>query len=176
MHWIKAEMHEYILRNWRMVKIATTKGQRKLFFNLRSHKTAAHSLTPAEAEAMAQELGVKREEVLEMEARFSGQDIALDPVGDDGEEAYGPLAYLTNSEDEPAQILVQAESEQRANSGLLSALNSLDARSRHIVEARWLQEDDSATLHELAAQYNISAERVRQIEQKAFQKMKVALS
>ena len=176
MHWIKAEMHEYILRNWRMVKIATTKGQRKLFFNLRSHKTAAHSLTPAEADAMAQELGVKREEVLEMEARFSGQDIALDPVGEDGEEAYGPLAYLTNTEDEPAQILVQAESEQRASTGLVSALDSLDPRSRHIVEARWLQEDDNATLHELAAQYNISAERVRQIEQKAFQKMKVALS
>ncbi len=176
MHWIKAEMHEYILRNWRMVKIATTKGQRKLFFNLRSHKTASHSLTPTEAEAMAQELGVKREEVLEMEARFSGQDIALDPVGDDGEETYGPLAYLTNTEDEPAQILVQAESEQRASTGLVSALDSLDPRSRHIVEARWLQEDDNATLHELAAQYNISAERVRQIEQKAFQKMKVALS
>lgn len=175
MHWIKAEMHEYILRNWRMVKIATTKGQRKLFFNLRSHKPGLASLTPDEASAMATELGVKREEVLEMEARFSGQDVTLEPLGEDGEEGYGPLAYLTNAEDEPSQILARNENELRASTGLVSALDSLDARSRHIVEARWLREDENATLHELAAEYNISAERVRQIEHKAFQKMKVML-
>lgn len=175
MHWIKAEMHEYILRNWRMVKIATTKGQRKLFFNLRSHKPGLASLTPDEASAMANELGVKREEVLEMETRFSGQDVALEPVGEDGEEGYGPLAYLTNAEDEPSQILARNENELRASTGLVSALDSLDARSRHIVEARWLREDENATLHELAAEYNISAERVRQIEHKAFQKMKTML-
>jgi RNA polymerase sigma-32 factor len=175
MHWIKAEMHEYILRNWRMVKIATTKGQRKLFFNLRSHKTSSNSLSSDEATAMAKELGVKREEVLEMEARFSGQDINLEPLGDDGEDGYGPLAYLSNTEDEPSKILAQNESEQRISTGLMSALGTLDARSRHIVEARWLREEDTATLHDLAAEYNISAERVRQIEQKAFQKMKAAL-
>ena len=175
MHWIKAEMHEYILRNWRMVKIATTKGQRKLFFNLRSHKPGLNSLTPDEASAMAKELGVKREEVLEMEARFSGQDLTLEPLGEDGEEGYGPLAYLTNAEDEPSQILARNENELRTSTGLTSALDSLDARSRHIVEARWLRDDDNATLHELAAQYNISAERVRQIEHKAFQKMKAML-
>ncbi len=175
MHWIKAEMHEYILRNWRMVKIATTKGQRKLFFNLRSHKTGLNSLSPDEASAMAKELGVKREEVLEMEARFSGQDINLEPLGEDGEDGYGPLAYLTNAEDEPSKILARSENEQRASTGLTSALDSLDARSRHIVEARWLRENESATLHDLAAEYNISAERVRQIEQKAFQKMKAAM-
>ena len=175
MHWIKAEMHEYILRNWRMVKIATTKGQRKLFFNLRSHKTGLNSLSPDEASAMAAELGVKREEVLEMEARFSGQDVALEPLGEDGDDAYGPLAYLSNAEDEPSKILARNETEQRASTGLISALDSLDARSRHIVEARWLREDENATLHDLAAEYNISAERVRQIEQKAFQKMKAAM-
>ncbi|GBL45813.1 RNA polymerase sigma factor RpoH [Sulfuriferula multivorans] len=175
MHWIKAEMHEYILRNWRMVKIATTKGQRKLFFNLRSHKTGLNSLSPDEASAMAKELGVKREEVLEMEARFSGQDVTLEPLGEDGEDGYGPLAYLSNAEDEPSKILARNENEQRTSTGLMSALGSLDARSRHIVEARWLREDENATLHDLAAEYNISAERVRQIEQKAFQKMKAAL-
>ncbi|HUW28730.1 MAG TPA: RNA polymerase sigma factor RpoH [Sulfuriferula sp.] len=175
MHWIKAEMHEYILRNWRMVKIATTKGQRKLFFNLRSHKSGLNSLTPDEASAMAKELGVKREEVLEMETRFSGQDVALEPLGEDGEDGYGPLAYLTNTEDEPSQILARSENEERTSTGLRLALDSLDARSRHIVEARWLREDENATLHELAAEYNISAERVRQIEQKAFQKMKAAI-
>ncbi|MDR3390140.1 MAG: RNA polymerase sigma factor RpoH [Sulfuriferula sp.] len=176
MHWIKAEMHEYILRNWRMVKIATTKGQRKLFFNLRSLKTGSNSLTNSEADAMAETLGVKREEVLEMESRFNGQDITLEPLGEDGEEAYGPLAYLTDAEAEPSQILARAEHERLSSTGLVSALNSLDPRSRHIVEARWLREENPATLHDLAAEYDISAERVRQIEQKAIQKMKVALT
>ncbi|WP_124948764.1 RNA polymerase sigma factor RpoH [Sulfuriferula thiophila] len=176
MHWIKAEMHEYILRNWRMVKIATTKGQRKLFFNLRSLKTGSNSLTTSEADAMAETLGVKREEVLEMETRFNGQDVNLEPLGEDGEEAYGPLAYLTDPEAEPSQILAREQNEQLSSSGLVHALDSLDARSRHIVEARWLREDNPATLHDLAAEYDISAERVRQIEQKAMQKMKLALA
>lgn len=176
MHWIKAEMHEYILRNWRMVKIATTKGQRKLFFNLRSLKTGSNSLTTSEADAMAKTLGVKREEVLEMETRFNGQDVTLEPQGEDGEEAYGPLAYLTDSEAEPSQILAREEQERLSSTGLVDALDSLDPRSRHIVEARWLRENNPATLHDLAAEYDISAERVRQIEQKAMQKMRLALA
>lgn len=176
MHWIKAEMHEYILRNWRMVKIATTKGQRKLFFNLRSLKSGSNSLTPDEADEMAKTLGVKREEVLEMETRFNGQDITLEPLGEDGEEGYGPLAYLTDTEAEPSQILAREQNERLSSTGLVQALDSLDARSRHIVESRWLREDNPATLHDLAAQYDISAERVRQIEQKAMQKMKLALA
>jgi len=176
MHWIKAEMHEYILRNWRMVKIATTKGQRKLFFNLRSLKTSSNSLTTSEADAMAKTLGVKREEVLEMETRFNGQDITLEPLGEDGEETYGPLAYLTDTEAEPSQILARAQHERLSSTGLVQALDTLDPRSRHIVEARWLREDNPATLHDLAAEYDISAERVRQIEQKAMQKMKLALA
>jgi len=176
MHWIKAEMHEYILRNWRMVKIATTKGQRKLFFNLRSLKTGSNSLTTGEADAMAKTLGVKREEVLEMETRFNGQDVTLEPQSEDGEETYGPLAYLTDTEAEPSQILAREEQERLSSTGLVDALDSLDPRSRHIVEARWLREDNPATLHDLAAEYDISAERVRQIEQKAMQKMKLALA
>ncbi len=176
MHWIKAEMHEYILRNWRMVKIATTKGQRKLFFNLRSLKAGTNSLTHAEADTMAQNLGVKREEVLEMEARFNGQDVALEPAHEDGEDNFAPLAYLTDSEAEPSKILARAEYERLSSSGLVDALDSLDSRSRRIVEARWLNEANPSTLHDLAAEYNISAERVRQIEQKAMQKMKTALA
>ena len=175
MHWISAEMHEYIVRNWRMVKIATTKGQRKLFFNLRSMKTSGNSLTSSEVNDIAEKLGVKREEVLEMETRFSGQDMTLEPFNDDGEESYSPLAYLTDSEDEPSKILARTEHEHLSSTGLSNALAALDPRSRHIVESRWLREDNPATLHELAAEYSISAERVRQIEQKAMQKMKLAL-
>ncbi len=175
MHWIKAEIHEYILRNWRMVKIATTKGQRKLFFNLRSLKQESHSLTPAEADAMASELGVKRKEVLEMEARFSGQDMALDPAFEDGEEGFSPIAYLSDPEHEPTRILERAAFEHLSSTGLNQALQQLDERSRHIIEARWLNEENPATLHELAAEYAISAERVRQIENKAIQKLKASL-
>lgn len=175
-HWIKAEIHEYILRNWRMVKIATTKGQRKLFFNLRSLKQNSHSLTDAEAESMAQELNVKRAEVFEMEARFSGQDVALEPSYDDGEESYAPLAWLSDPEAEPSRILARTEYEHLSSSGLTHALSSLDDRSRRIVQSRWLNEDHAATLHELADEYGISAERVRQIEQKAMLKMKQQLA
>jgi RNA polymerase sigma-32 factor len=175
MHWISAEMHEYIVRNWRMVKIATTKGQRKLFFNLRSMKTGGNTLTPAEISEIAEKLGVKREEVLEMETRFSGHDMSLAPFDDDGEESYSPLAYLSDPEAEPSRVLARAEHDRLSSTGLNNALATLDPRSRHIVEARWLNEENPATLHELASEYSISAERVRQIEQKAMQKMKSVL-
>ena len=177
MHWIKAEIHEYILRNWRMVKIATTKGQRKLFFNLRSLKADnSHSLTGQEAETMASALGVRKEEVLEMEARFSGQDVSLDPVLDDGEEMHSPLAWLSDPDAEPTRMLEKAGYESLSGNGLVQALAELDPRSRRIIESRWLNDEQTATLHELAAEFGISAERVRQIENKALQKMRQALS
>src|SRR5437763_2852764 len=145
LHWIRAEIHEYILRNWRLVKIATTKAQRKLFFNLRSMKTSARSLTPAEAEAIAKELGVKPEEVVEMETRLSGQDIALDPQPGEEGEVMTPIGYLTGVDDDPVDILQNLETTANRSSGLRDALTKLDARSRRIIEARWLREDDQAT-------------------------------
>jgi len=145
LHWIRAEIHEYILRNWRLVKIATTKAQRKLFFNLRSMKATTAALTHAQADAIARELGVKPEEVLEMETRLSGGDVALDPTPED-EERVTPIAYLTDDEDEPVQILEKAETARNRSTGLRSAMAQLDARSRRIIEARWLREEDSATL------------------------------
>jgi RNA polymerase sigma-32 factor len=175
MHWIRAEIHEYVLRNWRLVRIATTKAQRKLFFNLRSLKKSLSSLTQGEAEAMAQQLGVTKQDVLEMETRMAGQDVALEPTMDDGEESYAPIAWLASAEDEPATQLAQAQIETLRSAGLTQALASLDPRSRHIVESRWLGEDGGATLHELAAEYGISAERVRQIEAKAMQKMRALI-
>jgi RNA polymerase sigma-32 factor len=171
-HWIRAEIHEYILRNWRIVKVATTKAQRKLFFNLRSLKTRLGSLGTAEAKAVAKQLGVKPEEVVEMETRLSGQDIALEPAGDDDEDSYSPIAYLAAENAEPGRLLEHEESERLRASGLAEALQSLDARSRRIIEARWLGETESATLHELADEFGVSAERVRQIEAKALGKMK----
>jgi len=176
MHWIRAEMHEFILRNWRMVKIATTKAQRKLFFNLRSLKTGHGSLSYEQIDAMAKQLGVKPEEVAEMETRLYGQDISLEPVGDDGEEGYGPLAYLTDADAEPALQLEREQTQRNRSAGLEKALKGLDDRSRRIIEARWLREQDTATLHELAAELGVSAERVRQIEAKALQKMKSVIS
>jgi len=174
-HWIKAEMHEYILRNWRLVKIATTKAQRKLFFNLRSMKRGLAPLTADDVERVAAELRVKPEEVVEMETRLSGQDVAFEAEHDD-EEAYAPANYLAADRDaEPLRMLEAKESETLRASGLDTALNSLDARSRRIVEARWLREKDPATLHDLAAEFNVSAERIRQIEAKALEKMRKAL-
>src|SRR5689334_12663583 len=174
-HWIKAEMHEYILRNWRLVKLATTKAQRKLFFNLRSMKKGLAPLTSADVSRVARELRVKPEEVVEMETRLSGQEVALEGDLDD-ESAYAPVNYLAADHDaEPLSVLEAKESEETRAAGLESALKSLDPRSRRIVEARWLREKDSATLHELAAEFNVSAERTRQIEAKAFQKMRQAL-
>lgn len=175
-HWIKAEIHEFILKNWRLVKIATTKSQRKLFFNLRSMKQSFASLTHKEANDIAIQLGVKPEEVLEMEMRMNGQDMALEGSHDDGEEAYAPIDWLADEQDEPVQRIEQRALENLQSEGLEFALESLDARSRRIVEARWLaDEGEGKTLHDLAAEFNVSAERIRQIEQKALQKMKTAL-
>jgi RNA polymerase sigma-32 factor len=171
-HWIKAEMHEYILRNWRMVRIATTKAQRKLFFNLRSMKQALGTLGPDEVKHIAKELNVKPEEVIEMETRIDGGDIALEPLGDDEDNNYGPLTYLADPAAEPAHQLEHKQLEDLREHGLNKALENLDERSRRIIQARWLGEDDARTLHDLAAEYGVSAERIRQIEQKAMQKMK----
>jgi RNA polymerase sigma-32 factor len=171
-HWIRAEMHEFILRNWRIVKIATTKAQRKLFFNLRSMKPGLNTLGSSEIQAMAKRLGVKAEEVVEMETRLGGRDIALEPLGDEEEEAYAPISYLTDPAAEPGRILEHKQTAQLKGQGLEKALTSLDARSRRIIEARWLREQDQATLHDLAAEFGVSAERIRQIENKAMQKMR----
>ncbi|GAA5169653.1 RNA polymerase sigma factor RpoH [Viridibacterium curvum] len=183
MHWIKAEIHEYILRNWRLVKIATTKAQRKLFFNLRSMRSqngeAPHNLTQDEASDIAQKLGVKTEEVFEMESRFAGGDVSLEGSGDDEDEhRIAPLAWLADSAPEPSEELATAQHERLQDEGLRNALASLDERSRAIVQRRWLIEDGelAATLHELAAEYGVSAERIRQIEVKAMQKMRGLLS
>ena len=174
-HWIRAEIHEYILRNWRIVKIATTKAQRKLFFNLRSMKKGLGSLTRDETDAMASELRVKASDVSEMEMRLGGQDVALEPVGEDEDDSFGPISYLSNADDEPGRILEHEETERLRSSGLERALQSLDARSRRIIEARWLREKDSLTLHDLAAEFGVSAERIRQIEVQAMKKMRTLI-
>ena len=174
-HWIKAEIHEFILKNWRLVKVATTKAQRKLFFNLRSMKQGSGSLSAGEVEEMARTLNVNQSDVREMETRMYGQDMALEPSIDDEDDAYAPIAYLAAPNAEPTQHLEIAEREKMAGEGLGRALATLDPRSRHIVESRWLDDENPATLHELAAVYGISAERVRQIEAKALQKLKGAL-
>ena len=176
MHWIKAEMHEYIVRNWRMVKVATTKAQRKLFFNLRSMKTGLNSLQPAEVAHIAKELNVKPEEVLEMEARLNGHEISLEAnIDDDGDEQYSPIAYLPDEGLEPLEALQSKQIEIAETTGLANALQNLDDRSRRVVEARWLQDKGGKTLHELADEFGVSAERIRQIEQKAMQKMKTLM-
>ncbi len=193
LHWIKAEIHEYILKNWRMVKVATTKAQRKLFFNLRSMKqrfksddaaadmvTHRDTLSPEQVDAMALELNVKPEEVLEMETRLSGGDVLLDPMAsEDGEDAYGPISYLTDSSHEPQAMIEAHRRDRLASDGISTALDALDPRSRRIVEERWLKVNDDnsggMTLHDLAAEYGVSAERIRQIEVAAMKKMKTAL-
>jgi RNA polymerase sigma-32 factor len=227
LHWIRAEIHEYILKNWRMVKVATTKAQRKLFFNLRSMKarmkgaqgatlaaapailalddellggaeapelelretheahealasnTYRSTLTPSEVAAVARELNVKPEEVVEMETRLSGADIALEPQGDDEDEAFAPIAYLADDTHEPTRALEARRRDWLSSDGIAQALRALDDRSRRIVEQRWLVVNDDAsggmTLHELAAEYGVSAERVRQIETAALKKMRKAL-
>ena len=175
-HWIKAEIHEYILKNWRLVKIATTKAQRKLFFNLRGMKQDSSTLQPAEVRSIAAQLGVKPEEVVEMETRLTGRDIPLDAGSDDEDERFAPIAYLPDPHAEPSEQIEQAQLARLQDSGLRDALSSLDERSRAIVQRRWLAEGDSATLHELAAEYGVSAERIRQIEAKAMQKMRGMLA
>ena len=192
MHWIKAEIHEYILKNWRMVKVATTKAQRKLFFNLRSMKQGfkaeldadlAHrdALTEEQIDVVARELQVKPAEVREMETRLSGGDVLLDPApSDDGEQAFGPIAYLSDERHEPTAMIESAQRDALATEGIASALRGLDERSRRIVTERWLNVNDDGsggmTLHELAAEYGVSAERIRQIEVAAMKKMRGALA
>ncbi|PHV08191.1 RNA polymerase sigma factor RpoH [Janthinobacterium sp. BJB412] len=178
MHWIKAEMHEYILKNWRLVKVATTKAQRKLFFNLRSHKTGLDAMTPPQIDALAKLLDVKREEVIEMETRLSGRDIALESSTDDDDDKFAPIAYLSSDQNEPTKVLEAEQVTRLQSEGLETALGKLDPRSRRIVEARWLANDDGsgATLHTLAAEFGVSAERIRQIESAALKKMKGALA
>jgi RNA polymerase sigma-32 factor len=179
MHWIKAEIHEYILKNWRLVKVATTKAQRKLFFNLRSLKNdyeGVDTLSGTQAAEVAARLGVKPEEVVEMETRLSGRDLALEGNPDDGEEAFAPIDYLADSRYEPTRMLENKALARLQNEGLHEALDSLDPRSRRIVEARWLHDGEAATLHELAAEFDVSAERIRQIEVKALQKMRGVLA
>ncbi len=190
LHWIKAEIHEYILRNWRMVKVATTKAQRKLFFNLRSMKqnlkgdttdANAHrgTLSAAEIEHVAQALNVKPAEVVEMETRMSGGDVALEPQTDDSEESFAPIAYLADDSSEPTRVIEARRRDRLSSDGLTQALAVLDERSRRIVEERWLKVNDDAsggmTLHELAAEYGVSAERIRQIEVAAMKKMRKAM-
>ena len=178
MHWIKAEIHEYILKNWRLVKVATTKAQRKLFFNLRSLKNdyeGVDTLNGTQAAEVAQRLGVKPEEVVEMETRLSGRDLALEGNPDDGEDAFAPIDYLADSRYEPTRMLENKAQARLQDEGLHEALASLDPRSRRIVEARWLHDGEAATLHELAAEFDVSAERIRQIEAKALQKMRGVL-
>ncbi|MBN9372565.1 RNA polymerase sigma factor RpoH [Hydrogenophaga sp. YM1] len=191
-HWIKAEIHEYILKNWRMVKLATTKAQRKLFFNLRSRKqglraeaadgdTHREVLSDAEVGLVARELNVKPDEVREMETRLAGGDVVLDPgPGDDGEEAFGPIAYLADQTQEPTAVLESAQRDRLATEGVAQAMGELDERSRRIVSERWLKVNDDGsggmTLHELAAEYGVSAERIRQIEVAAMKKMRKALA
>jgi len=173
LHWIRAEIHEFVVRNWRLVKIATTKSQRKLFFNLRSLKKGLEPLKPQQVSEIAQQLNVSEHDVREMESRFAGHEIALEPDAGDDNESYAPIQYLADSEEhEPSHILEAAERERLQTSGLANALAGLDERSRRIVEARWLcEEGAAATLHDLAAEFNVSAERIRQIEQKAISKM-----
>ena len=175
-HWIKAEINEFILKNWRLVKIAATKAQRKLFFNLRSMKQSLDTMNPEEVNTVAKQLGVKAEEVIEMETRFSGRDISIEPLSQDDDEkpGYSPITYLTNGT-EPSQVLEAKQSTQLRGKGLEQALANLDSRSRRIIEARWLREEGAVTLHELANELGVSAERVRQIEVKAMQKMRTMM-
>jgi len=178
MHWIKAEIHEYILRNWRMVTLATTKAQRKLFFNLRSHKPGLDAMTPDQVDELAATLKVKREEVIEMEMRMAGRDVALEAPTDDEDDHYAPISYLSAEHSEPHKVLEAKQFDHLQSEGLEAALAKLDDRSRRIVEARWLANDDGsgATLHELAAEFGVSAERIRQIETAAMKKMKASLA
>ena len=175
MHWIRAEIHEFVLRNWRLVKVATTKAQRKLFFNLRSMKQDLGTMGADEVQSIAQTLGVKPEEVVEMETRLGGQDMALEPAGDDEREQFAPLAYLAAENAEPLATMEAEQTARLRGEGLEHALASLDARSRRIIEARWLTEAQAATLHDLAAEFGVSAERIRQIEAKALEKMKALI-
>lgn len=169
-HWIKAEMHEYILRNWKLVKVATTKAQRKLFFNLRSLKSGDY-ISPEQCQDIATELGVKPEEVMEMDMRLGGRDIAFE-APTDAEDSYAPIDYLEAPNSNPLTTVSEAQSAEYEHNQLSEALAQLDDRSRDIIQARWLTEDSSITLQELAARYAVSAERIRQLEQQALKKLR----
>ena len=177
-HWIRAEIHEFILRNWRIVKIATTKAQRKLFFKLRSTKKRLGWLNHEEVNTVAQELGVTPEHVLEMELRLSGHDLSFDPLaevdGDDDAETFAPAAWLRDEQANPAEALEQDDWDEQASAQLGQALQQLDPRSRDIVQRRWLSES-KPTLHQLAAEYQVSAERIRQLESSAMKKLRAAI-
>ena len=175
-HWIKAEIHEYIIRNWRMVKVATTKAQRKLFFNLRSMRPDGQTLDPQQVDAIARELNVRPSDVSEMEVRLSGRDMSMENQDDD-DDSFAPISYLSdNGQMEPTRVLEREARDTMHTQGLSSALEGLDARSRRIIEARWLQDDGGATLHELADEFGVSAERIRQIESAAMKKMRGSLA
>jgi RNA polymerase sigma-32 factor len=175
-HWIRAEIHEHVLRNWRLVKIATTKAQRKLFFNLRRLKKNLAWLSPEETRAVARDLGVTEAEVTEMEKRLAARDLSFDPAPEaDDEEIYSPAAYLPAPDADPAEQVEDAESADDSSDRLHGALNRLDSRSRDIVQRRWMS-DDKATLHELAGKYGVSAERIRQIESSALGKLRGLMS
>ena len=178
LHWIKAEMHEYILKNWRLVKLATTKAQRKLFFNLRSMKKDHNSLSPDAVTEIAQQLNVREKDVKEMETRMGGHETSLEPATDDGEDDYAPISYLVAPNSDPTEIIANHQHDRLQTEGIEEALSTLDDRSRRIVESRWLRDEDDGgtrTLQDLANEYGVSAERIRQIEAKALKKMKEAL-
>lgn len=176
-HWIKAEIHEYVIRNWRIVKIATTKAQRKLFFNLRSLKKSSKRLTLEEAQSIANDLNVTPEQVLEMEGRLTAYDAAFEAQGDDDDDTPHtvPALYLEDNRYDPARLIEEEDYEEQSTSALHEAMDQLDDRSRNILQRRWL-DDDKSTLHELAAEYNVSAERIRQLEKNAMEKIKIAMS
>lgn len=177
-HWIKAEIHEYVIRNWRIVKIATTKAQRKLFFNLRSLKKSSKKLTLEEAKSIANDLNVTPEQVLEMEGRLTAYDAAFEAQGEDNDETptyVAPALYLEDNRYDPARLVENEDYEEQSSQALHQAMGQLDDRSRNILKRRWL-DDDKSTLHELAAEYNVSAERIRQLEKNAMEKIKVAMS
>lgn len=176
-HWIKAEIHEYVIRNWRIVKIATTKAQRKLFFNLRSLKKSSKKLTLEEAQSIANDLNVTPEQVLEMEGRLTAYDAAFEAQGDDDDDTphTAPALYLEDNRYDPARLVENEDWEEQSTSALHDAMDQLDDRSRNILQRRWL-DDDKSTLHELAVEYNVSAERIRQLEKNAMEKIKTAMS
>lgn len=175
-HWIKAEIHEYVVRNWRLVKIATTKAQRKLFFNLRRMRPEdGQTLNPDEIEHIASELNVRPQDVSEMEVRMTGNEFGIELQNDD-DESFAPISYLSDEgEFEPTNVLEVRAEQSLQGEGLVAALEQLDPRSRRIIESRWLQDDKGLTLHDLAAEYGVSAERIRQIEVAAMKKMRTAL-
>lgn len=176
LHWIRAAIHEFILSNWRIVKVATTKAQRKLFFNLRSLKQDLRTTAAKDVKAIADHLGVRSTDVLEMDARLTGRDVSLDPTSNEQEDEFAPIAYLPSEESEPSVALEQEETTKRLNHALAGALGTLDSRSRRILEARWLAEKKTATLDELGREFGITAERVRQLEAKALAKLKTAIA